>query len=556
MSSTDPDSSWSVFRCSDVFRLILGTPSIFDFFNATRCCRSLSSSSDLATFDPSVTPSYAARVVVAPLPGHSAEGDDDVLNDDLREYFAAPRLLHMHDVFFVPAVGGASAEGSWIAVTQLDAPGLEAVEGAPRIACGVVQRARTTLLLQGTAHCCRPGSHAGPSTSFVAPAIPQALLVAARGPAVVRGQSSDVPSRPCVVGSWRPAPSCLPEQRSSMVGVSGAVAAALATLRAPLGRARGVMPAVLLHGCDGSGKRTAVARAAARHGLSVVEVDSALLHVTVDARVRRDAAGGGLAAAATADALAAAMAARPCILHIRHLEALLWPRGRPPSAAATASPTGGSPDPLEAQLVAALVALKASLRVTWLSAVPPEPCDDPAIVLVCSVNKPDVHALSVAVRDVFTSTARVACPPRGTALRFLQHALEFKYTVDRGTRDAVCRAVAGPLVAAPWRTVSAFAGYIVNEAKKHAPTSPPGESESRPPLAQSAVAQATARLMSLNPSLADAPQIPDVRYADVGGADEAKQEIVDMVRQIGQSGKSFSLARPLPLSLCCRSTSL
>ena len=536
MNSTDPESPWSIFRCGDVFRLVLGQPSVFDHFNASRCCSSKSSFNDLAPLNPAtVTPLYATRIVVAPLPGHSADGDDDDLNDDLREYFASPRLLHMHDVFFVPAAGDASTEGSWIAVIQMDAPGLEAVEGTPRITCGVVQRTRTTLLLQGTAHCCRPGSHAGLSTSFVAPAIPAALLVAAHGPVVARGQSSDVPSRLCVPGSWRPIPSRLSEQRPSMVGVSGAVAAALATLRAPLGRARGVVPAVLLHGCDGSGKRTAVARAAARHGLSVVEVDSALLHVTVDARVRRDAAGGGLAAAATADALAAAMAARPCILHIRHLEALLWPRGRPPPAAATASLTGGSSDPLTAQLVAALVDLKASLREKWLAAAPPEPCDDPAIVLVCSVNRPDVHSLPMAVRDVFPSTARVACPPQGAALRFLQQVLESRYTVDKGTRDAVCRAVAGPLVAAPWRTVSAFAGYIVDEARKQALTSPPGDIESRPPLAQCAVAQATARLMSLNPSLADAPQIPDVRYADVGGADEAKQEIVDMVRQSRKS---------------------
>lgn len=509
---------WCLIECNGSCRLAPNQPTKFDLFNATRA--SQASSVSFAPVSLVAFPPLASRVTVAPLPGYGVtdNGDDD-LGEALREHFCQPRLLHAGDIFFVPH-SSADTSGAWLAVLRIDAPRMQDAFSAavPQlVTCGVVHRGRTALLMQGVAHCSHPGAGwGGAATSFCAPVVPQALI-ATTSPTPT---PTFTPAPPASAGSciaWSPV--TRPRAPGRPRGAAGHVAEALAALRAPLGRARGVFPAVLIHGRAGSGKRTAVASAAAYDGLSVVEVDAALLPLTTDAARRQR--GGGIAAVAAEEVLAAVEEARPCVVHVRHADALLLDPQKAPSVI----------EPHTAQLVAALTSVKSALRAAWLAADPAGLTDDHSVVLVFSFSVNDVHAIPLAVRDAFTCVAQVRSPSPVAVLRFLQRSLERKLAVDSGARDAVCREAAGPLSGAPWRTVAAFSSYVITEAYSRSSSGPSLSPPCPlPPLTASAVAAAMARLAALNPALADAPAIPDVRYEDVGGADDAKRAIVDMVR--------------------------
>lgn len=532
MEASSGAAGWHVLECRGTNRITPSTPTVYDVFNLARVApvsegveHGPSSAKrpagtppphSASVFSAPVSlidlPPSASRVIVAPLPGCVSESGDDDLGDGLREYFGQARLLHVGDIFFVPS-SSSHVAGAWLAVIRIDSPAAsESLStAAPRlVACGVVHRERTALLLQGVAHCCRPGQGWGAdSNSFIAPVVsmPSPLSRDRTHPAEAGNPS-------CVV--WSPLPPLSAHRR--LFGAAGRVSDALATLRAPLGRARGEFPAVLLYSRAGSGKRAAVARASAFHGLSLVEVDAALLSLTVDAR----RLSGGLAAAAAKEVLELAESAWPCVVLVRHAEALLVGQGaqRAPSVI----------DPPAAQLVSALAMLKTSLRAAWLAADTDAFADDHAVVLVCSFSVDDVHTIPLIVRDAFTTAACMRNPSSASALRFLQRSLERKFAVDAAARDAVCRAVSGPLSDAPWRTVAALTNYIIEEAMCGSHEVAKATSTSLPPLLLSSISAAMTRLAALNPALADAPSIPDVRYDDVGGADEAKRAIVDMVR--------------------------
>jgi AAA+ superfamily predicted ATPase len=514
-----PEKMWRILSSTlppaeGLFRVTCDVSSSYDTFNLRT-----DQPYELAC-DDAVEPAIASRAVIAPLFGSSKTRD---VVGSLTTYFSVNRLVHLGDVF---AVSLSPNSRLWFKVIALDAVPLEILwlDGAQtRVKCGVISSKFTALLMREAVHSARPGARFADLTlreSFSAPVVPLA-------------SGSDHPRtlRPSEPGRWQQVPRFF-RQSSDF---ANRIATALATLRAPLGVQCAKFPSVLLYGDEGCGKRTEVSGAAAFHGLLLSEIDARLLSIN-EAAGRPSRKQGVTAVDALSENIAAAVeGGRPCLVHVHGVQSLI--------EGAVGSPSNQASDPHASRFARALEKALDSLQKHWQQGAEAgkEWIEDNSVVLVCSFSVAGAPAASGAcnipriVRNVFSDEVHLRNPSPASIATFLQRELQASFAIDSKSRATVIDAITGPLVGASWRTVCAFLSYIIDAANDDTESTVADDTvdmiahDAPRTLSHEAITVAVKRLSVLNPAVADAPCIPCVRYEDIGGCDDAKRAVADMI---------------------------